>query len=46
MSKADARRILVVDDEPDIGRLIGMVATSIGYAVRLESDGQRFAEAS
>jgi len=45
MSEADTRRILVVDDEPDIGRLIGLVATSIGYAVRLESDGQQFAEA-
>ena len=45
MSKADVHRILVVDDEPDIGRLIGLVATSIGYAVRLENGGHRFAEA-
>ncbi|WP_119420613.1 response regulator [Desertibaculum subflavum] len=45
MAGADAHRILVVDDEPDIGRLIGLVATSIGYAVRLENDGHRFADA-
>lgn len=45
MAEPDAHRILVVDDEPDIGRLIGLVATGIGYAVRLESDGHRFADA-
>lgn len=45
MSNLDARRILVVDDEPDIGRLIGLVATNVGYTARVENDGQRFADA-
>lgn len=45
MIGAGAHRILVVDDEPDIGRLIELAATSIGYAVRLEYDGFRFAGA-
>lgn len=35
-------RLLVIDDEPEIGRIIRRVAEGCGYAVEVASDAQTF----
>ena len=36
------RRLLVIDDEPDIARYIGQVAEELGYEVRVTTDPEIF----
>jgi len=36
------RKLLVIDDEPDIARFIGQVAEGLGYEVRATSDPEEF----
>jgi DNA-binding response OmpR family regulator len=44
----DRKRVLVIDDDPDMGELVGLVLKHAGYEVDLAYDGrqglQRFAE--
>ena len=39
---AGPRRLLVIDDEPDIARYIGLVAEELGYEVRVTTDPEVF----
>lgn len=36
------RKLLVIDDEPDIARLIGQVAEGMGYETRTAANAQQF----
>lgn len=36
------RRLLVIDDEPDIARYIGQVAEDLGYEVRVTTEAETF----
>ncbi len=38
------RRLLVVDDEPDIAQYIGQVAEGLGYETRVTTDAENFKE--
>ncbi len=37
-------RLLVIDDEPDIARFIGIVAEGLGYKITVTSDAETFKE--
>lgn len=37
-----ARRLLVVDDDPDIGELVRVVAERVGYEVTVTTKAERF----
>ena len=37
---AEAARILIVDDEPQITRVVSMACTSHGYRVKSAADGE------
>ena len=39
------KRLLVIDDEPEIGEFVRKVATGLGYEVRVTTDGHAFQEA-
>ncbi len=39
------KRLLVIDDEPEIGEFVRKVATSLGYEVRVTTDGHAFQDA-
>ncbi len=39
------KRLLVIDDEPEIGEFVRKVATGLGYEVRVTTDGRSFQEA-
>ncbi len=39
------QRLLVIDDEPDIGQFIGTVAEGLGYQVTITTDAQAFIDA-
>ncbi|MBK8895818.1 MAG: response regulator [Candidatus Competibacteraceae bacterium] len=36
------KRLLVIDDEPEIGEFVRKVATGLGYEVRVTTDGRSF----
>ena len=36
------KRLLVIDDEPEIGEFVRKVATGLGYEVRVTTDGRAF----
>jgi len=36
------RRLLVVDDEPEIGKIVAEVASGLGYEVRVATNGHDF----
>jgi len=38
------RRLLVIDDEPDIAQYIGQVAEGLGYETRVTTDAENFKE--
>lgn len=40
-----SQRLLVIDDEPDIGQFIGTVAEGLGYQVTITTDAQAFIDA-
>lgn len=40
-----ARRLLIIDDEPDIGQFIGAVAEGLGYEVTITTEAQAFIDA-
>jgi DNA-binding NtrC family response regulator len=42
MTAAMLGRLLVIDDEPDIARYIGLVAEELGYEVRVTTDPEVF----
>ncbi len=44
MEQLDSRRLLVVEDDPDLARLARLHLESDGYAVRVEHDGARALE--
>jgi CheY-like chemotaxis protein len=39
------KRLLVIDDEPEIGEFVRKVATGLGYEVRVTTDGHAFQDA-
>jgi len=39
------KRLLVIDDEPEIGEFVRKVATGLGYEVRVTTDGHAFQNA-
>ena len=39
------KRLLVIDDEPEIGEFVRKVATGLGYEVRVTTDGRAFQDA-
>ena len=39
------KRLLVIDDEPEIGEFVRKVATGLGYEVRVTTDGHAFQSA-
>jgi CheY-like chemotaxis protein len=39
------KRLLVIDDEPEIGEFVRKVATGLGYEVRVTTDGHSFQSA-
>jgi len=38
----ESRRLLVVDDEPEIGKIVAEVAKGVGYETRVTTDGHAF----
>ena len=45
VNKTNDKRLLVVDDEPEFGELVSTVASSLGYQVRVVTDGHAFQQA-
>jgi len=40
-----SRRVLIIDDEPDIGEFIGAVAEGLGYEVTVTTEAEAFIDA-